>query len=42
MGRVDRRVEVVDIAPTLAALLGVAAPVTAEGQVLPLVKPRRR
>ena len=41
-GRVDRRVEVVDIAPTLAALLGVAAPVTAEGQVLPLVKPRRR
>lgn len=41
-GRVDSRVEVVDIAPTLAVLLGVAAPVTVQGQVLPLVKPRRR
>jgi arylsulfatase A-like enzyme len=35
-GRVDQRVEVVDIAPTLASLLGVAAPATAEGRPLPL------
>lgn len=35
-GRVDQRVEVVDIAPTLAALLGVAAPAASEGRPLPL------
>ena len=35
-GRVDSPVEVVDIAPTLARLLGVAAPAAAEGRVLPL------
>jgi arylsulfatase A-like enzyme len=38
-GRVDQRVEVVDIAPTLARLLGVAAPAASEGTPLPL--PRR-
>ena len=35
-GRVDRRVEVVDIAPTLSALLGVAVPAASEGKPLPL------
>jgi predicted AlkP superfamily pyrophosphatase or phosphodiesterase len=35
-GRVDARVEVVDIAPTLAAILGVPAPSASEGKVLPL------
>lgn len=35
-GRVDQRVEVVDIAPTLAAVLGVAAPAASEGRALPL------
>ena len=37
-GRVDQRVEVVDIAPTLAALLGIDAPAASEGKRLPLVK----
>ena len=36
-GRIDKPVEVVDIAPTLAALLGIAPPPTAEGHVLPFV-----
>jgi hypothetical protein len=36
-GRVDQRVEVVDIAPTLADLLGVAPPATAQGRRLPFV-----
>ena len=36
-GRVDKRVEVVDIAPTLADLLGVPPPATAEGRRLPFV-----
>lgn len=40
-GRVDDLVEVVDMAPTLAALLGIAAPAAAEGRALPLVKNRR-
>ncbi|NBS57736.1 MAG: alkaline phosphatase family protein [Betaproteobacteria bacterium] len=35
-GKVDKRVEVVDIAPTLAKLLGVAAPSASEGKLLPL------
>lgn len=35
-GRVDQRVEVVDIAPTLSALLGVATPAASEGKPLPL------
>lgn len=35
-GRVDTRVEVVDIAPTLARLLGVAVPSSSEGRPLPL------
>jgi len=35
-GRVDSRVGVVDIAPTVARWLGVAAPSSAEGQPLPL------
>ena len=34
--KVDQRVEVADIAPTLAALLGVAAPSSSEGKPLPL------
>ncbi|MBC7434724.1 MAG: alkaline phosphatase family protein [Bdellovibrionales bacterium] len=34
-GRFDARVEVVDIAPTLAAMLGVPAPSASEGRVLP-------
>lgn len=35
-GRIDTRVEVVDIAPTLARLLGVAVPSASEGKLLPL------
>ncbi len=34
--RVEQRVEVADIAPTLARLLGLAAPAAAEGKPLPL------
>jgi predicted AlkP superfamily pyrophosphatase or phosphodiesterase len=34
--RVDRRVETADLAPTLARLLGVAVPASAEGRPLPL------
>jgi hypothetical protein len=33
---VDSRVEVADIAPTLARLLGVPAPSASEGKLLPL------
>jgi hypothetical protein len=36
-GRVDQRVEIVDIAPTLSALLGVATPAASEGKPLPLL-----
>ena len=36
-GRIDKRVEVVDIASTLAELLGVDPPATAEGQRLPFI-----
>jgi predicted AlkP superfamily pyrophosphatase or phosphodiesterase len=35
-GRIDTRVEEVDIAPTLARMLGVAAPAAVEGKALPL------
>ncbi len=35
-GKVDQRVEVVDIAPTLARMLGVSAPAASQGKVLPL------
>ena len=35
-GRVDARVEVTDIAPTLSRILGIAAPSSAEGKPLPL------
>lgn len=35
-GRIDARVEVVDIAPTLARLLQVSVPASAEGRPLPL------
>jgi len=35
-GRVDRTVEVADIAPTLSRILGVAAPAAAEGTPLPI------
>jgi predicted AlkP superfamily pyrophosphatase or phosphodiesterase len=38
-GRVDSRVEVVDIAPTLSRLLGVPAPSASEGRPLPLAAP---
>lgn len=38
-GRIDQRVEVVDIAPTLSRMLGVGVPSAAEGKVLPLVTP---
>ena len=34
-GRIDARVEVVDIAPTLSRLLGVSVPSSSEGRVLP-------
>lgn len=37
-GRVEQRVEVVDIAPTLARWLRIAAPAASEGQLLPLPK----
>lgn len=38
-GRIDTRVEVVDIAPTLARMLGVPAPSRAQGRPLPLAAP---
>ena len=38
-GRVDSRVEVVDIAPTLSQLLGIPVPAASEGSLLPV---RRR
>jgi arylsulfatase A-like enzyme len=38
-GRIDARVEVVDIAPTLARLLRVPAPSSSEGRPLPLPAP---
>lgn len=39
-GKVDQRVGVVDIAPTLAALLKVPTPAASEGLALPLPKPQ--
>jgi predicted AlkP superfamily pyrophosphatase or phosphodiesterase len=39
--RIDTRVEVVDIAPTLAGLLGIAPPAASEGKPLPVAKPAR-
>ena len=38
-GRVDQPVDVVDIAPTLARLLGVSAPPASEGKPLPFASP---
>ena len=35
-GRIDAPVEVVDIAPSLARILGIAAPAASEGKLLPL------
>jgi len=35
-GRFDGRVDIVDVAPTLAAILGIAAPSSSEGRVLPI------
>jgi predicted AlkP superfamily pyrophosphatase or phosphodiesterase len=35
-GRVDARVEVVDIAPTLSGILGIAVPAMSQGKLLPL------
>ncbi|APV52589.1 hypothetical protein BWI17_21195 [Betaproteobacteria bacterium GR16-43] len=40
-GRVDTRVEVVDIAPTLSRMLGIAVPGSSEGKPLPLPAPAR-
>ncbi|HYC35317.1 MAG TPA: alkaline phosphatase family protein [Usitatibacter sp.] len=39
-GRFDARVEIVDIAPTLAQVLGVPSPAQSEGRVLPIVQGR--
>ena len=39
-GRIDRTVEVSDIAPTLARFIGIPAPAASEGKVLPLRPPR--
>lgn len=41
-GRVSTRVEVSDLAPTLAALLAIAPPAASEGQVLPLIAQEAR
>jgi predicted AlkP superfamily pyrophosphatase or phosphodiesterase len=38
-GRIDTRVEVSGIAPTLARMLGIAAPPASEGTLLPLASP---
>jgi arylsulfatase A-like enzyme len=38
-GRIDERVEIVDLAPTVARLLGIAAPSSSEGKPLPLAAP---
>ena len=38
-GRIDAPVEIVDIAPTLARLLGIAAPSASEGKPLPIPVP---
>ena len=38
-GRIDTAVEVVDIAPTLSRILGIAAPASSQGRLLPLVAP---
>ena len=38
-GRIDTRVEVADIAPTLSRILGVRAPSSSEGRPLPLTAP---
>ena len=40
VGQIDARVEVADIAPTLAHVLGIAAPAQSEGRLLPLPKSR--
>ena len=39
-GRIDKPVEVIDIAPTLAGLLDIAPPAASEGRALPFVSPR--
>ena len=38
-GRIDAAVEVVDIAPTLSRILGIATPASSQGRLLPLVAP---
>jgi len=40
-GRIDKRVEMADLAPTLARILGVPAPSSCEGKPLPLESPGR-
>jgi arylsulfatase A-like enzyme len=37
-GRRDRRAGIVDVAPTLARVLGLPAPAQSEGRVLPLAR----
>src|SRR5258708_6038943 len=39
-GRIDARVEMADVAPTLARLLGIPDPSSSEGRALPLEAPR--
>lgn len=41
-GRADAPVQTVDVAPTLAAMLGIAAPSASEGRALPLLQPALR
>ncbi|MCF8208954.1 MAG: alkaline phosphatase family protein [Rhodoferax sp.] len=38
-GQIDQRVEVIDIAPTLARWFGVPVPAASEGRILPLIAP---
>lgn len=40
-GRIDKRVDMVDLAPTLARILGIPAPAACEGKPLPLEVPGR-
>ena len=40
-GRIDKAVEVVDIAPTLSAILGVPPPPASEGHLLPYAQPAK-
>jgi arylsulfatase A-like enzyme len=37
-GKYDARVDIVDIAPTIAAILGIPVPAASEGRILPAVR----